>query len=64
MTLPIVPLMIPESHRFEKKSGSHFFRSITQEVLETILENVLHDDHLTQQFRTSLLITCIHNRRR
>ncbi|MCQ8265080.1 hypothetical protein NF419_03970 [Streptococcus suis] len=56
-----VPLTVPQSRRFEKKSRNDilmkirlekveltFFHSINQEVSETILDKVLHYDHSTQ----------------
>ena len=61
MSQPIVPLTLPQSRRFEKKIRNEilmkirlekveltFFHSINQEVLETILDKVLHYDHSTQ----------------
>ncbi|MGB4933017.1 MAG: hypothetical protein WBO81_06070 [Streptococcus suis] len=61
MSQPIIPLTIPQSRRFEKKSRNEilmkirlekveltFFHSVNQEVLETILDKVLHYDHSTQ----------------
>ena len=61
MSQPIVPLTVPQSRRFEKKRRNEilmkirlekvelaFFHSINQEVLETILDKVLHYDHPTQ----------------
>ncbi|HEM6018018.1 TPA: hypothetical protein U2B98_002232 [Streptococcus suis] len=61
MSQPIVPLTIPQSRRFEKKSRNDilmkirlgkveftFFHSINHEVMETILDKVLHYDHPTQ----------------
>ncbi|CYV62539.1 TPA: hypothetical protein ACGPAW_002218 [Streptococcus suis] len=60
MSHPIVPLTVPQSHRFERKNRNDilmkirlgkveltFFQSIIQEILETILDKVLHYDHLT-----------------
>ena len=68
MSQPIVPLTIPQSHRFEKKSRNDilmkihlgktevtFFQSVNPEVMETILDKVLYYDHPTQWFRSSLL---------
>ncbi|WP_313093978.1 hypothetical protein [Streptococcus parasuis] len=61
MSQPIVPLTLPKSRRFEKKSRNEilmkirlenveltFFQSINHEVMETILDKVLHYDHSTQ----------------
>ena len=61
MSQPIVPLTVPKSRRFEKKSRNDilmkirlgktevtFFQSINHEVMETILDKVLHYDHSTQ----------------
>ena len=61
MSHPIVPLTVPQSQRFEKKSRNDilmnirlgkvevtFFPSINQEVLETILDKVLLYDHSTK----------------
>lgn len=61
MSHPIVPLTIPQSRHSEKKSRNEilmkirlgkvevtFFQSITQEVLETILDKVLFYDHSAQ----------------
>lgn len=61
MSQPIVPLTVPQSRRFEKKSRNDilmkirlgkmeltFFQSLNQETLETILDKVLHYDHSTQ----------------
>ena len=61
MSQPIVPLTVPQSRRFEKKSRNEilmkirlgkmeltFFQSLNQETLETILDKVLHYDHSTQ----------------
>ncbi|HFU4377758.1 TPA: hypothetical protein ACGO88_001502 [Streptococcus suis] len=61
MSHPIVPLTVPKSRRFEKKGRNDilmkirlgkvevtFFQSINQEILETILDKVLHYDHPTQ----------------
>ena len=58
MSQPIVPLTVPKSRRFEKKSRNKilmkirlekveltFFHSINQEVLETILDKVLFYDN-------------------
>ncbi|HEM3561297.1 TPA: hypothetical protein U1B53_001459, partial [Streptococcus suis] len=54
MSQPIVPLTVPQSRRFEKKSRNEilmkirlekveltFFHSINPEVMETILDKVL-----------------------
>ncbi|KPA65499.1 transposase [Streptococcus suis] len=54
-------MTIPQSRRFEKKSRNDilmkirlgktevtFFQSINPEVMETILDKVLHYDHPTQ----------------
>lgn len=61
MSHPIVPLTVPQSHRFEKKSINDilmkirlgkvevtFFQSINPEVMETILDKVLLYDHSTK----------------
>ncbi|MBF0777467.1 hypothetical protein [Streptococcus cuniculi] len=61
MSHPIVPLTVPQSRRFEKKSRNDilmkirlgkveitFFQSINQEVLETILNEVLVYNHSSQ----------------
>lgn len=61
MSHPIVPLAVPQSRRIEKKGRNDilmkirlgkvevtFFQSITQEVLETILDKVLFYDHSAQ----------------
>lgn len=61
MSQPIVPLTVPQSHRSEKKGRNDilmkirlgkvevtFFQSINLEVMETILDKVLHYDHPTQ----------------
>ncbi|HFI0026737.1 TPA: hypothetical protein ACGOVU_002073 [Streptococcus suis] len=61
MSHPIVPLDIPQSHCFGKRRRNDilmknrlgkmevtFFRSIKQEVLETILNNLLFYGHLSQ----------------
>ncbi|HFI0525469.1 TPA: hypothetical protein ACGO34_000458 [Streptococcus suis] len=61
MSQPIVPLTVPKSHRFEKKGRNDilmkirlgkvevtFFQSINHEVMEMILDKVLHYDHPTQ----------------
>ena len=61
MSQPIVPLTVPKSRRFEKKIRNEilmkirlekveltFFQSINHEVMETILDKVLHYDHSTQ----------------
>ncbi|MFM0818420.1 hypothetical protein [Streptococcus suis] len=61
MSQPIVPLTVPKSRCFEKKSRNDilmkihlgkvevtFFHSINQKILETILDKVLHYDHPTQ----------------
>ncbi|MGO0057091.1 hypothetical protein ACTMTD_04970 [Streptococcus suis] len=61
MSHPIVPLTIPLSRRFEKKGRNDilmkirlgkvevtFFQSINHEVMEIILDKVLHYDHPTQ----------------
>ena len=68
MSQPIVPLTVPKSRRFEKKSRNEilmkirlekveltFLHSINQEVSETILDKVLFYDNPTQRFRSSLL---------
>ncbi|WP_392461534.1 hypothetical protein [Streptococcus parasuis] len=61
MAQPIVPLTIPQSRRFEKKSRNDilmkirivkteviFFQSINHEVMETILDRVLFYDNPAQ----------------
>ncbi|HEM6238035.1 TPA: hypothetical protein U2C75_001347 [Streptococcus suis] len=61
MSQPIVPLTIPQSRRFEKKSRNDilmkirlgktevtFFQSINPEVMETILDEVLFCDNPAQ----------------
>ncbi|MGV3312396.1 hypothetical protein ACEE16_10900 [Streptococcus suis] len=61
MSQPVVPLNVPQSYRFEKKSRKDIlmkirlgktevtpFQAINPEVMETILDKVLHYDHLTQ----------------
>ncbi|HFU4026129.1 TPA: hypothetical protein ACGO0F_001864 [Streptococcus suis] len=61
MSQPIVPLTVPQSRRVEKRGRNDilmkirlgkvevtFFHSINQEILETILDKVLHYDHPTQ----------------
>ncbi|HFI0402458.1 TPA: hypothetical protein ACGOWV_000664 [Streptococcus suis] len=61
MSQPIIPLTVPKSRCFEKKSRNDilmkirlgkvvvtFFQSINHEVMETILDKVLHYDHPTQ----------------
>ncbi|HFI0306869.1 TPA: hypothetical protein ACGOVM_001974 [Streptococcus suis] len=61
MSQPIVPLTIPKSRCFEKKSRNDilmkirfgktevsFFQSINPEVMETILDKVLFYDNPTQ----------------
>ncbi|MGU7946677.1 hypothetical protein ACS60E_03200 [Streptococcus suis] len=61
MSQPIVPLAVPQSHCFERKNRNDilmkirlgkvevtFFHSINHEVMETILDKVLHYDHPTQ----------------
>ena len=61
MSHPIVPLTVPKSRRFNKKSRNEilmkirlgktevtFFQSINPEVMKTILDKVLHYDHPTQ----------------
>ena len=61
MSQPIIPLTVPKSRRFEKKSRNEilmkirlekveltFFHSINQEVLETILDKVLFYDNPAQ----------------
>lgn len=61
MSQPIVPLTVPQSRHFEKKGRNDilmkirlekvevtFFHSINHEVVETILDKVLHYDHTTQ----------------
>ncbi|WP_029187098.1 hypothetical protein [Streptococcus suis] len=60
MSHPIVPLTIPQSRRVEKKGRNDilmkirlgkvevtFFQSINHEVMEMILDKVLHYDHTT-----------------
>ncbi|HFI0579469.1 TPA: hypothetical protein ACGO28_001917 [Streptococcus suis] len=61
MSQPIVPLTVPKSRRFEKKGRNDIlmkirlekvevtlFQSINHEVMEMILDKVLHYDHPTQ----------------
>ncbi|HFU4217332.1 TPA: hypothetical protein ACGO8M_000711 [Streptococcus suis] len=61
MSQPIVPLTVPQSHRSEKKGRNDilmkirlgkvevtFFQSINHEVIEMILDKLLHFDYLTQ----------------
>ncbi|HFI0453886.1 TPA: hypothetical protein ACGOYY_001870 [Streptococcus suis] len=61
MSHPIVPLTVPQSRRFEKKGRNDIlmkirlgkvevtlFHSINHEVMEMILDKVLHYDHPTQ----------------
>ncbi|HFU4055530.1 TPA: hypothetical protein ACGO6G_001587 [Streptococcus suis] len=61
MSQPIVPLTVPKSRCFEKKSRNDIlmkirlekvevtlFQSINHEVMETILDKVLHYDYPTQ----------------
>lgn len=61
MSYPIIPLTVPQSHRFEKKSRNDilmkirlgkvkvtFFQSINHEVMEAILDKVRNYDHPTQ----------------
>ncbi|HFI0159703.1 TPA: hypothetical protein ACGO8C_000573 [Streptococcus suis] len=61
MSQPIVPLTVPQSRHFEKKGRNDilmkirlgkvevtFFQSINREVMEIILDKVLHYDHPTQ----------------
>lgn len=61
MSQPIVPLTIPQSRLFEKKSRNDtlmtirlgktevtFFQSINHEVMETILDKVLFYDNPAQ----------------
>ena len=61
MSQPIVPLTLPKSRHFEKKSRNDilmkirlekveltFFHSINPEVLETILDKVLFYDNPAQ----------------
>ena len=61
MSQPIVPLTVPKSRSFEKKSRNDilmkirigktevtFFQSINSEVLETILDKVLLYDNPAQ----------------
>ncbi|HFU4137981.1 TPA: hypothetical protein ACGO73_001752 [Streptococcus suis] len=61
MSQPIVPLTVLKSRRSEKKSRNEilmnirlgkvevtFFQSINHEVMEMILDKVLHYDHSTQ----------------
>ncbi|HFU4376158.1 TPA: hypothetical protein ACGO85_002195, partial [Streptococcus suis] len=60
MSQPIVPLTVPQSRHFEKKGRNDilmkirlgkvevtFFQSINREVMEIILDKVLHYDHPT-----------------
>ncbi|HEM4858594.1 hypothetical protein [Streptococcus suis] len=61
MSHSIVPLTVPQSRRVEKKGRNDilmkirlgkvavtFFHSINHEVMEMILDKVLHYDHPTQ----------------
>ncbi|HFR3476359.1 TPA: hypothetical protein ACHU97_002305 [Streptococcus suis] len=61
MSHPIIPLTVPQSRRFEKRGRNDimmkirlgkvevtFFQSINHEVMEIILDKVLHYDHPTQ----------------
>ncbi|HFI0352784.1 TPA: hypothetical protein ACGO62_002339 [Streptococcus suis] len=61
MSQPIVPLTVPQSRHFEKKGRNDilmkirlgkvevtFFQSFNHEVMETILDKVLHYDNPTQ----------------
>ncbi|HFU4218231.1 TPA: hypothetical protein ACGO8M_001649 [Streptococcus suis] len=61
MSQPIIPLTVPQSRRVEKKGRNDilmkirlgkvevsFFQSINHEVMEIILDKVLHYDHPTQ----------------
>ncbi|HFI0149186.1 TPA: hypothetical protein ACGO16_002093 [Streptococcus suis] len=61
MSQPIVPLTVPQSRHFEKKGRNDilmkirlgkvevtFFQSSNHEVMEIILDKVLHYDHPTQ----------------
>ena len=61
MSQPIVPLTVPQSRHFEKTGRNDilmkirlgkvevtFFHSINHEVMEMILDKVLHYDHPTQ----------------
>ncbi|HEL1760338.1 hypothetical protein [Streptococcus suis] len=61
MSQPIVPLTVPKTRHFEKKGRNDilmkirlgkvevtFFQSINHEVMEIILDKVLHYDHPTQ----------------
>ncbi|HFI0424532.1 TPA: hypothetical protein ACGOWZ_001110 [Streptococcus suis] len=61
MSQPIIPLTVPQSRRVEKKGRNDilmkirlgkveftFFKPINHEVMETILDKVLHYDHPTQ----------------
>ncbi|WP_105140584.1 hypothetical protein [Streptococcus suis] len=61
MSQPIAPFTVPKTRHFEKKGRNDilmkirlgkvevtFFQSINHEVMETILDKVLHYDHPTQ----------------
>ena len=61
MSQPIVPLKLPQSRSFPKKSRNEMmvkihvgklelslFRSCPQERIETILDRVLNNDHSTK----------------
>lgn len=58
MLHPIVPLEVPQSRRFEKKNRNDIllkvrlgklelslFQALNQDLLESILDKVLNDDH-------------------
>ncbi|MDV5973831.1 UNVERIFIED_CONTAM: hypothetical protein KB579_10420 [Streptococcus canis] len=58
MSQPIVPLEVPQSRRFEKKNRNDILlnvrlgklelglcQALTQDLLESILDKVLNDDH-------------------
>ncbi|PZO93460.1 MAG: hypothetical protein DI617_08695 [Streptococcus pyogenes] len=58
MSHPIVPLEVPQSRQFEKKNRNDIllkvrlgklelslFQALNQDLLESILDKVLNDDH-------------------
>lgn len=58
MSHPIVPLEVPQSRRFEKKNRNdillkvrlgklelNLFQALNQDLLESILDKALNDDH-------------------
>ena len=64
MSQPIVPLIVPQSRRFEKKSRNDIlmkirlrkvevsvFESLNHDMLQIILDEALIHDHPTQRFR-------------